>query len=51
MRGPGVHNGRNTHWKGGAHKAQQGARDKLRDLTSSRFCWMPIQDVVARGCA
>lgn len=29
-------------------KAQQQARDKLRELTSARFCWMPIKDVVDR---
>lgn len=29
-------------------KAQQRARDKLRDLTSARYCWMPIKDVVDR---
>lgn len=29
-------------------KAQKRARDKLRDLTSARYCWMPVKDVVAR---
>jgi RNA-directed DNA polymerase len=29
-------------------KAQKRARDKIRELTSVRFCWMPIKDVVER---
>jgi len=29
-------------------KATERARDKLRDLTSTRLCWMPIKDVVER---
>jgi RNA-directed DNA polymerase len=29
-------------------KAQNRVRDKLRDLTSARFCWMPVKDVVDR---
>ena len=29
-------------------KAQKSARNKLRDLTSARFCWMPVKDVVDR---
>jgi RNA-directed DNA polymerase len=29
-------------------KAQARARDKLRELTSARFCWMPVKDVVDR---
>lgn len=29
-------------------KAQKHARDKLHDLTSARFCWMPVKDVVDR---
>ena len=29
-------------------KAQQRARDKLRALTSTRFCWMPIAAMVDR---
>lgn len=31
-----------------SNKAQKCARDKLRDLTSARFCWMPVKDVVER---
>ncbi len=31
-----------------SNKAQMRARDKLRDITSVRFCWMPIKDVVDR---
>lgn len=27
-------------------KAQLKARDKLRDMTSASYCWMPIEDVV-----
>jgi RNA-directed DNA polymerase len=30
-------------------KAQKRARDKLRKLTSARFCWMPVKDVVKRA--
>ena len=29
-------------------KAQKRARDKLRELTSARFCWMPVKAVVDR---
>ena len=29
-------------------KAQQRARDNLRDLTSTRLCWTPVKDVVER---
>jgi RNA-directed DNA polymerase len=29
-------------------KAQMRARDKLRELTSARYCWMPIEDVVGQ---
>jgi RNA-directed DNA polymerase len=29
-------------------KAQARARDKLRELTSARFCWMPVKEVVSR---
>ncbi|AUX43580.1 RNA-directed DNA polymerase [Sorangium cellulosum] len=37
------------YWRAEASsKAQQRARDKLRELTSVRFCWMPIKDVVER---
>ncbi|WP_437593126.1 group II intron reverse transcriptase/maturase [Sorangium sp. So ce1000] len=37
------------YWRAEASsKAQQRARDKLRELTSERFCWMPIKDVVER---
>jgi RNA-directed DNA polymerase len=37
------------YWRAEASsEAQKRARDKLRELTSSRFCWMPIKDVVAR---
>jgi RNA-directed DNA polymerase len=37
------------YWRAEASsKAQERARDKLRDLTSARFCWMPIKDVVER---
>src|SRR5262245_9062053 len=37
------------YWRAEASsKAQQRARDKMRDLTSSRFCWMPIKEVIDR---
>ena len=37
------------HWRTEASsKAQKRARDSLRELTSSRFCWMPVKDVVER---
>lgn len=37
------------YWRAEAsNKAQKCARDKLRDLTSARFCWMPVKDVVER---
>lgn len=37
------------YWRAEASvKAQLKARDKLRDLTSARSCWMPIVDVVAQ---
>lgn len=37
------------YWRAEASKkAQLRARDKLRDLTSARHCWMPIADVVDR---
>lgn len=37
------------YWRAEASStAQQRARDTLRDLTASRFCWMPIQNVVTR---
>jgi RNA-directed DNA polymerase len=37
------------YWRAEASsKAQKSARDKLRDLTSARFCWMPIKEVVDR---
>lgn len=37
------------YWRAEASgKAQKRARDKLRDLTSPRFCWMPVKDVVER---
>lgn len=37
------------YWRAEASsKAQERARDKLRDLTGARFCWMPIKDVVER---
>lgn len=37
------------YWRAEAsNKAQMRARDKLRDITSSRFCWMPVKDVVDR---
>jgi RNA-directed DNA polymerase len=29
-------------------KAQKRVRDNLRDLLSTRFCWMPVKDVVDR---
>jgi len=29
-------------------KAQQRARNKLRELTHVRFCWKPVKDVVER---
>jgi RNA-directed DNA polymerase len=29
-------------------KAQKRAREKLRELTSARFCWMPVKEVVSR---
>ncbi len=41
--------GGSRYWRVEASsKAQKRARDKLRDLTSARFCWMPIKDVVER---
>jgi RNA-directed DNA polymerase len=40
------------YWRAEASsKAQKRARDKLRELTSSRFCWMPVKDVVDRANA
>ena len=37
------------YWRAEAsRRAQMRARDKLRDLTSARFCWMPIKDVVGQ---
>lgn len=37
------------YWRAEAStRAQLRARDKLRDLTSARYCWMPIEDVVAQ---
>jgi len=45
-----------SHVSGGGHywraeaskKAQLRARDKLRDLTSARYCWMPVEELVER---
>lgn len=35
------------YWRAEASKkAQQKARDRLRDLTSASYCWMPIEEVV-----
>jgi RNA-directed DNA polymerase len=37
------------YWRAEASsKAQKRARDKLRELTSARYCWMPVKDVVDR---
>ncbi|MFS8065614.1 MAG: group II intron reverse transcriptase/maturase [Byssovorax sp.] len=37
------------YWRAEASSvAQKRARDQLRELTSARFCWMPIKDVVDR---
>jgi RNA-directed DNA polymerase len=37
------------YWRAEASsKAQKRARDKLRELTSARFCWMPVKEVVSR---
>lgn len=37
------------YWRAEASsKAQERARDRLRELTSARYCWMPIKDVVDR---
>lgn len=37
------------YWRAEASsKAQKRARDKLRDLTNVRYCWMPIKEVVER---
>jgi RNA-directed DNA polymerase len=41
--------GGSRYWRVEASsKAQKRAREKLRELTSARFCWMPIKDVVER---
>lgn len=45
-----------SHVRGGGHywraeaskKAQLRARDHLRDLTSVRYCWMPVEELVER---
>jgi RNA-directed DNA polymerase len=43
------HRGGGRYWRAEASKkAEMQARHKLRDLTSARYCWMPIQDVVAK---
>jgi RNA-directed DNA polymerase len=40
------------YWRAEASsKAQARARDKLRELTSARFCWMPVKEVVDRANA
>jgi RNA-directed DNA polymerase len=37
------------YWRAEASsKARKQARDKLRELTGARYCWMPIKDVVDR---
>src|SRR6185437_11972957 len=41
--------GGSRYWRVEASSnAQKRARDKLRELTSARYCWMPIKDVVDR---
>jgi RNA-directed DNA polymerase len=51
-RGPQTGGGPRWYWRAEAsNKAQKRARDKLRDLTSARFCWMPIKKVVDRANA
>jgi RNA-directed DNA polymerase len=37
------------YWRAEASStAQKRARDKLRELTSARFCWMPVKEMVNR---
>jgi RNA-directed DNA polymerase len=37
------------YWRAEASsKAQKHARDELRELTSARYCWMPIKEVMDR---